>query len=154
MAVKEGQPINFYSWSRIDSYCLKKISGVVVEDSIQGIIATLRSICADEAAEENVRSAAAKTLGLCVYLCSEQTATKLEALQTLKTLWSSMRPSSASATLFTSALLSWALLLERVRFFGLLICCVKWEFQYHTFFILTFISRNNYYKKDEKNWSF
>lgn len=88
--------------------------GVEIEDQICEPVAQMRQICADDSASEQMRSCCAQAIGLCVYLSIESRAHRFECLQTLKGVWSGMKPSSTvGTTLFSSALASWTLLLER-----------------------------------------
>lgn len=73
----------------------------------------MRSVCADVGASEEVRSFCSQAIGICVYLSCENTSALLESLKTLKLIWTSMK----STQLFSSALFSWVLLLERVKIF-------------------------------------
>ncbi|KAF7639328.1 IFRD domain-containing protein [Meloidogyne graminicola] len=88
--------------------------GVGIEDYICEIVSLMRQICSDSSASESVRSSCAQAIGLCVYLSVESQFHRLESMQTLKNIWSLMKPIGIGCTsLFSSALASWSLLLER-----------------------------------------
>ncbi|KAL7072232.1 hypothetical protein ACQ4LE_008832 [Meloidogyne hapla] len=88
--------------------------GVGIEDDICEIVNLMCQICADVSASEVVRSSCAQAIGLCVYLSVESHIHRLETMQTLKSIWSAMKPVGVGGTsLFSSALASWSLLLER-----------------------------------------
>ncbi|CAK5075469.1 unnamed protein product [Meloidogyne enterolobii] len=89
--------------------------GVGIEEDICEIVNLMRQICSDVSASEVVRSSCAQAIGLCVYLSVESHNDRLESMQTLKSIWSAMKPAGVGGTsLFSSALASWSLLLERV----------------------------------------
>lgn len=88
--------------------------GIDTENEICDIIGLMRNICADESVNEMVRSSCAQAIGLCIYLSVESAVHRLECLQTLKNVWSGMKTTGTTGTtLFSSALYSWTLLLER-----------------------------------------
>uniref|UniRef100_A0A914KUH9 Interferon-related developmental regulator N-terminal domain-containing protein n=1 Tax=Meloidogyne incognita TaxID=6306 RepID=A0A914KUH9_MELIC len=88
--------------------------GVGIEEDICEIVNLMRQICSDVSASEVVRSSCAQAIGLCVYLSVESHNDRLESMQTLKSIWSAMKPAGVGGTsLFSSALASWSLLLER-----------------------------------------
>jgi len=88
--------------------------GVEIEDYVCLAVTSMRNICLDQSANESIRSSCAQAIGLCIYLSVEQFQTRFDSLQTLKDVWSSFKPSApGSKLLFSSALYSWILLLER-----------------------------------------
>lgn len=88
-----------------------------MEDELQNSLAILRTNCLDESIGEEVRSACAQTIGICVYFSCEQIHILLDSLKTLKTVWSSVKLNVVgSAALFSSSIFAWVLLMERVKF--------------------------------------
>jgi len=88
--------------------------GLEIEDKMCTACEILRGICIDPAASEILRSVSAQSLGLCVYLSVDQFNVRYDALQTLKNIWTGLKQSSSTSTsLFSSALYSWALILDK-----------------------------------------
>uniref|UniRef100_A0A914I966 Interferon-related developmental regulator 1 n=1 Tax=Globodera rostochiensis TaxID=31243 RepID=A0A914I966_GLORO len=88
--------------------------GVDIEDEMCAVLEVMRQICADGSAGEAVRASCAQAIGICVYLSVESRGHRFAALQTLKNVWVGMKPTGTDGTsLFSSAIASWALLLER-----------------------------------------
>ncbi|KAL3113617.1 hypothetical protein niasHT_010646 [Heterodera trifolii] len=88
--------------------------GVDLENELCAIVEAMCQMCADGTAAEAVRAACAQAVGICVYLSVESRGHRFAALQTLKNVWLGMRPTGTDGTsLFSSAIASWALLLER-----------------------------------------
>uniref|UniRef100_A0A183BK77 Serine/threonine-protein phosphatase n=1 Tax=Globodera pallida TaxID=36090 RepID=A0A183BK77_GLOPA len=88
--------------------------GVDIEDEMCAVLEVMRQICADASAGEAVRASCAQAIGICVYLSVESRGHRFAALQTLKNVWVGMKPTGTDGTsLFSSAIASWALLLER-----------------------------------------
>lgn len=87
--------------------------GVDVEDAILDSLSIMRTIIADPSASEHLRTVCAQTIGLCVYLSCEQFDVRYETLQTLKEVWSTMKSTTGSSSLFAATIASWVLLLER-----------------------------------------
>lgn len=77
-------------------------------------MSVMRQLMADPSMPENLRSLCAQAIGMCCYFSVEQSAVQQDCLQSLRQIWSLMKPNTASAGLFSSCVFSWVLLLERV----------------------------------------
>lgn len=85
-----------------------------IEEEVIGSLSIMRQIVSDASVPENVRSLCAQAIGICCYFSVEQVVTQQECLLTLRQVWWQMKPTTASPGLFSSAIFSWVLLLERV----------------------------------------
>ena len=73
------------------------------------------TLLADEALPEALRTASAEVLGICTYFGIYRPKTRLLVLDTLRSIWSTMKLSTQQHRLFSTSVLAWVLLLERVR---------------------------------------
>ncbi|KAH7693409.1 interferon-related developmental regulator 2-like protein [Aphelenchoides avenae] len=89
--------------------------GMDIEEEVIGSLSIMRQIVSDASVPENVRSLCAQAIGICCYFSVEQVVTQQECLLTLRQVWWQMKPTTASPGLFSSAIFSWVLLLERVH---------------------------------------
>ncbi|KAI6189052.1 hypothetical protein M3Y98_00420700 [Aphelenchoides besseyi] len=87
--------------------------GLDIEDVIDPVLASMCAYFADDSQAEELRARCAEMLGLCAYFGIYRPRKRLECLNNLRQIWSTMKLSMAQTHLFSSSLLAWALLLER-----------------------------------------
>lgn len=88
--------------------------GLDIEDVADQLLDSLCAAFANDSHPEELRSACAEVLGICAYFGIYRPIRRQKCLHALKQTWSTMKLATTHAQLFTSAVLSWVLLLERV----------------------------------------
>ncbi|KAI6171333.1 Interferon-related developmental regulator 1 [Aphelenchoides bicaudatus] len=87
--------------------------GLDIEDVADQLLDSICAAFANDSHPEELRSACAEVLGICAYFGIYRPQKRQQCLNSLRQTWSTMKLTATHAQLFTSALFSWVLLLER-----------------------------------------
>jgi hypothetical protein len=103
-----------------EAYRVLKLAGVLciqlgldIEDVADPMLDSMCAAFANDSHPEELRSMCAELLGICAYFGVYRPAKRQQCLQSLRQTWSTMKLATTQTQLFTSALFSWVLLLER-----------------------------------------
>lgn len=88
--------------------------GLDIEDSADQLLDSMCAAFSNDAHPEELRSSCAEVLGICAYFGVYRPIKRQQCLHSLRQIWSTMKLATTHTQLFTSAVLSWVLLLERV----------------------------------------
>jgi hypothetical protein len=90
--------------------------GLDIEDAADQMLDSMCAAFSNDSHPEELRSMCAEVLGICAYFGIYRPIKRQQCLNSLRSIWSSQKLSTNHTQLFTAALFSWILLLERVSF--------------------------------------
>lgn len=107
-----------------EAYRVLRLAGVLflqlgldVEDAADQLLDSMCAAFSNDAHPEELRASCAEVLGLCAYFGVYGPIKRQKCLNSLRQIWSTMKLATTQTHLFTAAVFSWVLILERVSIF-------------------------------------